>query len=94
MSDTENFRIHVDIGGFKIPLVIPRNDEEIYRRAEEIVTHFLKKYAVEYNQRPYEQILKIVALQLAVILSKDELLQGPDIETLSHEIDELLSERI
>ena len=57
MEDT--FLIHVQIGGLRMPLRIPRKDEEIYRKAEKMLVKHLDEYQtihapklqVEHKQR-------------------------------------------
>ncbi|HRZ97325.1 MAG TPA: cell division protein ZapA [Paludibacter sp.] len=85
MEDT--FLIHVQIGGLRLPLRIPRKDEEIYRKAEKLLVKYLDEYQKMYNQRSYQDILILVSFRLAVILSKEELHQ--DIIPLAEKIEEL-----
>jgi cell division protein ZapA len=68
----EKFLIHVQIEGFRLPLNIQRKEEEMYRNAEKKVLNFLHEYQKKYPQRTYEEVLKLVAFQLAVGLSKNE----------------------
>jgi len=74
-KEEEIFKIHIQIGGFRIPMNIPRKDEELYRKAEKLVVKFLDEYQKIYNQRPTEEILILVAFRLAVALSKQEIEQ-------------------
>ena len=95
MEDT--FLIHVQIGGVKLPLRIPREDEEIYRKAEKLLVRFLDEYLKTYNQRSYEDILILVAFRLAVVISKVDIYQdilpmAEKIEELDKELKHLLSE--
>jgi cell division protein ZapA len=68
----DNLTINVQISGFRMPLSIARKDEELYRRAEKMVVTYIAKYQRLYSQRPTEEILIMVAFQIAVIVSKQE----------------------
>ncbi|GAB1414785.1 hypothetical protein MASR2M117_01910 [Paludibacter sp.] len=90
------FIINVQIGGFPITLKIPRKDEEIYRNAEKRVVKLIEQYNNLYNQRAYEDILKLVAFQLAVDVSKNELYEDPSpitdhLKKLEQELDDVLN---
>ena len=89
------FTINVQISGFRMPLKIARKDEELYRRAEKLVVKYLDKYQKQYNQRPTEEILIMVAFQIAVIVSKQEIVQdtiplAEKIQMLDRELEDLL----
>lgn len=71
--DKDEFLINILLNGFRMPLKIPRIDEEIYRNAEKIVNKYLDQYRKQYNQLSMEEILTIVAYQLAVIVAKLDL---------------------
>jgi len=93
----DNFIINVTIGGFRLPLNIPRKDEEVYRNAEKKVNKLLLDYQQKYNQRSAEEVLSITAYQLAVVLSKKEFAQSTTpvvekIERLDKELEKVLSE--
>lgn len=93
--DNEIFTIHIIINGVKMPLTIPRGDEEIYRNAEKLVNKYLEKYSTNYSQISMEQILTYVSYQFAVIVSKQSMYNSTDplvekIEVLNKEIKELL----
>jgi cell division protein ZapA len=97
-KDEEIFKIHIQIGGFRMPLNIPRKDEEIYRKAEKLVVKFLEEYQKVYNQRATEEILTLVAFRLAVALSKQEVDQDTSplaekIKNLDKELSQILSEK-
>lgn len=83
----DNFIINVQISGLRMPLNIPRKDEELYRKAEKMVNSYLAKFQKLYNQRPSEEILIMVAFQIAVIVSKQEL--NEDKVPLAEKIQEL-----
>lgn len=93
----DNFIINVRIGGFRLPLNIARKDEEVYRSAEKRVNTILLDYQQKYNQRSAEEILSIVAYQLALASSKREYVQNTTpivekIEELDKELEKILSE--
>jgi len=71
MEDT--LLIHVQIGGFRMPLRVPRSDEEIYRRAQRLVDEYIETYQKKYNQRSYEEVLILVAFQLAALVARRQL---------------------
>ena len=73
-----------------MPLNIPRKDEELYRKAEKLVNSYLVRFQKMYNQRPSEEILIMVAFQIAVIVSKQEL--SEDKVPLAEKIQELDNE--
>jgi hypothetical protein len=92
----DKFTINVQIGGFRLPLSIPRKDEELYRKAEKMVVQFLLEYQRQYRQRPTEEILTLVAFRIAVIVSKQELSEdtvplAEKIQSLDKELEALLS---
>ena len=83
----DKFTINVNVNGFKMPLNIPRKDEELYRNAEKLVEKYIDFFQKQYNQRSTEQILIMVAFQIAVIVSKQEL--SEDITPLAEKIQAL-----
>lgn len=92
----DKLSINLLIGGFRIPLGIQREDEELYRKAEKLVNKHLLKFQRLYNQRPNEQILILVALQIAVIVSNQELIEdtvplAEKIQALDDELKALFS---
>jgi len=79
-----------------MPLGILRKDEELYRKAEKLVVKYLESFQKQYNQRPTEEILIMVAFQIAVIVSKQELSEdtvplAEKIQSLDDELKTLLS---
>ena len=89
------FTINVLIGGLRLPLKIARKDEELYRKAEKMVVRYMDKFQKQYNQRPTEEILIMVAYQIAVMVSKQELTEdivplAEKIQTLDQELEALL----
>ena len=93
----DKFTINVQIGGFRMPLGILRKDEELYRKAEKMVVKYLETYQKQYNQRPTEEILIMVAFQIAVIVSKQEFSEdtvplAEKVQSLDDELKALLSE--
>ena len=92
----DKFTINVQIGGFKMPLGILRKDEELYRKAEKLVVKYIDLFQKQYNQRPTEEILIMVAFQIAVIVSKQEFNEdtvplAEKIQSLDDELKALLS---
>ena len=92
----DKFTINVQIGGFRMPLGILRKDEELYRRAEKLVVKYLESFQKQYNHRPTEEILILVAFRIAVIVSKQELIEdivplAEKIQSLDEELKALLS---
>lgn len=73
-----------------MPLKIRREDEEIYRNAEKLVNRYLEQYRRQFSQRSMEEILTIVAYQVAVIASKQAM--NENIEPLAEKIKELNNE--
>ena len=96
MKEDEIFKINVLINGLKIPLSIPRKDEEMYRKAERLVVQYIDRYLKIYNQRPVQEILTLVAFKLAVNLTRygehqDITPLAEKIESLNRELEDLLS---
>lgn len=94
----DKFTINVTVNGFKMPLNIPRKDEELYRNAEKLVEKYIDFFQKQYNQRSTEQILIMVAFQIAVIVSKQEFSEdttplAEKIQALDDELKSLLGER-
>ncbi len=90
------FLINVQIGGLRLPLRIARKDEELYRKAEKLLVKFLDDYQQKFSQRPTEEILILVAYQLAVMVSKQEFADNivplaEKIQALDQELKALLS---
>ncbi len=90
------FLINVQIGGLRLPLRIARKDEELYRKAEKLLVKQLENFQIKYRQRPTEDILILVAYQLAVMVSKQELSEdtvplAEKIQSLDNELKALLS---
>lgn len=98
MEKDDNFLIHVQIGGLKLPLRIARNDEEVYRKAEKLLVRYLSDYQAKFNQRSTEEILILVAYQLAVMVSKKEVAEDTvplvdKLKALDEELKQLLSQK-
>jgi len=96
MNNSDIFTINILINGVRMPLKIKREDEELYRNAEKIVNKYLEQYRNQLNQRSMEEILTIVAYQLAVIVSKQNTSQDlvPLVEKMkeiNREVKELLA---
>jgi cell division protein ZapA (FtsZ GTPase activity inhibitor) len=65
--------INVQIGGFRIPLRVPRSDEEIYRRAQKMVNDNIDSYQKRFTRHSYEEILIMVAFHLSATISRHQL---------------------
>ena len=94
----EIFQINILIGGFRMPLNIPRKQEEIYRNAEKLLFKYLENYRNKYPHHSTEEILTIVAYQFSVMVSKQEysldtVPLAEKIQSFSEELDALLSEQ-
>lgn len=94
--EDELFLINIQIGGLRLPLRIPRKEEELYRRAEKLLVKQMDEFQKKYRQRPTEDILILVAYQLAVMVSKQEFAEdivplAEKIKTLDNELQTLLS---
>jgi len=90
------FLINVQIGGLRLPLRIARKDEELYRRAEKLLVKKMDEFQNKYRQHPTEDILILVAYQLAVMVSKQEFAEdivplAEKIKSLDNELEVLLS---
>lgn len=87
---SKEFTINILLNGVRMPLNIRREDEEIYRNAEKLVNKYLEQYRKKFSQRSMEEILTIVAYQVAVIASRQDMNQ--DIDPLAEKIKELNKE--
>ena len=97
MSTDNNkaLKIHLVIGGFRFPMTINRDDEELYRRAEKLAVNCLEEYQKQYPQRSSEELLTLVAFRLAVATSKLHMSQdvtplAERIKAFDAELEELL----
>lgn len=90
MNNNDIFTINILLNGVRMPLKIRREDEEIYRNAEKIVNKYLEQYRRQFSQRSMEEILTLVAYQLAVIVSKQE--SNQDLAPMADKIEELNKE--
>ena len=90
------FTINILINGVRMPLTVPRADEVLYRDAEKLLNNYLNKYQERFNQRSMEEVLTVVAYQLAVIITKQNMNQdvtplAQKIQDINQELEELLS---
>lgn len=95
-SEENKLRIHTVIGGFIFPMNIVRDEEEIYRKAEKQVNRYIDVYQKQYLNFSAEEILSLVAFQLAVVIYKMESNESIDpviekIKSLDNELEELLN---
>ena len=93
-TDNNTLRIHLVIGGFRFPMTIARDDEELYRKAEKLAVNCLEEYQKQYPQRSSEELLTLVAFRLAVATSKMHMSQdvtpmAERLKALDAELDEL-----
>ena len=96
-EDNRYLTIHVQIGGFRIPMTIPRSDEEIYRKAQTMVEEYIEMYHKRYSQRSYEEVVILAAFQLASIIARHRLSGEPapieaKLKALEAEIDAVLDQ--
>lgn len=84
------FLIHVQIGGLRIPLRIPRKDEELYRNAEKLTVRYLDEYQKKYSNLAYQEVLILVAFHMVVAVTKTA--ANENIEPLAEKIRELDNE--
>lgn len=94
-TDNNTLRIHLVIGGFRFPMTIARDDEELYRKAEKLAVNCLEEYQKQYPQRSSEELLTLVAFRLAVAtlkmhMSQDVTPMAERLKALDAELDELL----
>ncbi len=84
MKDNKKFTIHITINGIRIPLEIPFEQESIYRDAEKIVSGYIESFRAEINPSSMEELMTLVALQLAVIITKEQAFENinPLVETI------------
>lgn len=87
LTEDTKLRIHLIIGGFRIPMMIDREDEEIYRKAEKQVNKYLEEYQKLYTRSSGEEIWTLIALRLAVVIFKME--ANEDIEPVIERIQSL-----
>ncbi len=89
--------INVQIGGFRIPLRVPRSDEEIYRKAQKMVNDNLENYQKRFSRHSYEEILIMVAFHLSTTISRHQLTGNVSpveetLKALEAEIDKALNQ--
>lgn len=98
-SNKDNkLKIHTTIGSFRFPMLIERDEEEIYRKAEKQVNRYIDEYAKKYLNSSAEEIRSLVAFQLAVVIYKMETNQSIDpliekIQSLDNELEQLLNNK-
>ncbi|MGC3977083.1 MAG: cell division protein ZapA [Paludibacteraceae bacterium] len=84
------FTINILINGVRMPLNIPRKEEELYRDAEKLLNNYLNKFQGRYQQKSMEEILTIAAFQLATIIIQQE--KNQDVSPLATKIQEINKE--
>ncbi len=60
-----DLNINVDIGGRPYPLTINRNEEELVRKASEMVNHTIKQYSKTFEYKDMQDLYAMIALQHA-----------------------------
>ena len=94
MAD-DKFLITLSVAGDKFQLNIRRSEEELYRRAAKMIDDKLNFFRNKYGEGIADKQLKMVALNIALNLVKNEYAQdaGPvfeRLEQLDREVQELL----
>ncbi len=96
MNDNDLFEITLKFAGLKFKATIPRNQEEIYRRAAEevdkVYNFFLEKYGSDITR---EELLMAVSLDFA--LKKTKILNKftnfvAKVEEVNDELEEFLNQ--
>ena len=98
MEKDDIFKIHVTFGGWRLPLNISREDEELYRDAEKLLSRLNSKYKGIYSKKSNEELLVITAFHLAVALKKHDFAENTlpafkKTELLSKKLNEFLSKQ-
>ncbi len=95
---SEKFVIHLLIGDQTYPFTIPRDREEIFRKASVQINDKLNKYKVAYPHQGNEKYMSVALLDFAVKALQLE--KGNDtapfttsIEQLTKEIEEVLQNK-
>lgn len=65
MEVNDRLSIRLDIGGNKIQLTIPRQEEEIYRKAGLLINQKLNAYSEAYSDRDKEQLYCMALIDIA-----------------------------
>ena len=95
METKDKLGIKLEIGNQHVAVNIPRENEEIYRRAGKFINQRINVYATMYPQKNQEQLMAMALLDIAMMYlmneSKNDV--GPYAEILSQltsEIEEIL----
>ncbi len=94
-EDEDKIRINIMLAGTTYPLIIRRDDEEIYRKAARQVEIYINKYKEKYPKVTHEMALAMVAyhFSLTSLMQQDRNDTTPftdKIRELNSEMDTLL----
>ena len=92
---SEKFTIQLLIGNQMYPVTVRRDQEEIFRKAAELINGKLSKYQQAYLHQSYEKYMSMSLLELAVgvLQTGEDNDKGPyqeTLEQLTKELDEVL----
>lgn len=93
--ENEKFTITLRVAGDLFPLTVRRNEEELYRKAADMIDNKLNFFRERYGEGIADKQMKMVALNIAFNLIKKEHLQDTSpiferLEDLDKEIQTLL----
>ncbi len=94
-NSKDKFVIQLLIGKQLYPITVKREQEEIYRKAAQLINEKLSRYEQSYPNLGYERYTSVALLDFAVQMlqlqaQKDESLYTETVERLSSEIEALL----
>lgn len=65
MERTEKIRMHINIAGERIPLVVPFDSQDDVREAEKQVAGLFRKWHDEFPSKSDKELLAMIAYQYA-----------------------------
>lgn len=71
-SNSDLLTIQLNIGSRIFPITIKRKDEEIYREASKLINDKLQKYISTFPDQEKEDYVTMVALDIAISLTKEK----------------------
>ncbi len=71
-TNSDTLSITLKLGSHKLPMVISREDEILYREAEKLINERFNYYATRYPKLGAEMYLTMMALDVAVKLKGTE----------------------
>ena len=97
VEKSEKFVIQLLIGKQIYPITVRRDQEEIYRKAANMINEKLSRYEQSYPNLGYERYTSVALLDFAVqVLQmqnlKDQTLYKETVERLAGELEELLGD--